>query len=170
MFEWFSNMSGLGLMSLGGSLFNSYAQLRARHEERAERLWSAQQLLRFDQAQLKEASKEYNELASYHVDQLRQQQLHNRQQLAYNILNSGMGIGTNDTAGLMLRFQGYQDEMAARAQEAEYIHRRPKSSLNKEALLHGMDKAKAAAPFETISTAVSGVADIAKVFRTEGKL
>ncbi len=168
MFGWFSGMSGLGLFSAGASLFNTYAQNRANSEARSERIWTNQQMMRFDQAQVKQATQEYGIIASYHIDQLRQKQLAGRQELAYNIINSGMGITSTDTAGLLLRFQGYQDEMAARAQEAEYLYRRPKSSLNTEALKHGVARARSSVPFETIGTVVSGARDLASVLRTEG--
>jgi hypothetical protein len=168
MFGWFSGISGLGMLSVGASLFNTYAQNRANNEARSERTWTNQQMMRFDQAQVKQATQEYGVIASYHIDQLRQKQLAGRQQLGYNIINSGIGITSTDTAGLLLRFQGYQDEMAARAEEAEYIYRRPKSSLNTEVLKHGIDRARSAAPFETIGTVLSGARDLASVLRTEG--
>ena len=164
MFEWFA------LASAGTSLFNSYAQLRARNEARQEKVWSTQQLLKFDQQRVQEATREYGAIASYHVDKLRQDQAFTRQTLAYNILNSGMGIASTDTAGLLLRFQAYQDEMAARAKEAELIYHRPKSGLNREALQRGLAQTQAAAPFETLSTFVRGAADFGSVLKREGLL
>jgi len=161
MFEW------LGIFSAGASLFNTYAQMRSRNDARQEQIWSAQQMMRFDAARVKQATQEYGAIASYHIDQLRQKQVASRQNLAYSILNSGMGIQSTDTAGLMLRFQGYHDEMEARAKEAEYMYHRPKSSLNTEALHHDIGRARDAAPFETMATVVAGGRDLASVFRTE---
>ena len=46
---------------------------------------------------------------------IRQTQLGKYQELATNILNSGLAITPYDSAGLLIRHQAYADEMEARA-------------------------------------------------------
>ncbi|WP_342270051.1 hypothetical protein [Rickettsia endosymbiont of Orchestes rusci] len=99
---------GAGVFATGASLLNSYAQLRANKEQAANALYSQRHALRaageqerFDFRQLQERKAEYSEICNYHVDMLRQNQLSNRQQLGYNILKSGIGITSTDSAGLL---------------------------------------------------------------------
>ncbi len=157
---------------MGASLFNSYANMRSAREQRNEQIWQAKRAMEyFDQENQKvaEAQQEYGAIISYQIDQFRQNQLSKRQQLAYTMLNSGMGITPTDSAGLSLRFQGYQDEMAARAVEAEMVYHRPRpKSMDKEALRHGIGKMQGAATFQDIGHVVRGGAELIDIFRKGG--
>ncbi len=91
--------SGALILSAGASLLNTYAQVRAGRERCSQALYEQRHLLeqqqedaRFNKEQLLERTAEYGAISSYHVDMLRQDQLHNRQQLGYNILQTGIGI------------------------------------------------------------------------------
>ena len=79
-------------------------------------------------------TEEYSSIVSYKIDMIRQQQLHNRQVIAYNLLKNGIGITPNDSTGLMLRLQAHNDEMEARAQEMGYFHNRPRMKIDKAGL------------------------------------
>lgn len=103
---------------------------------------------------------------------LRQEQLHNRQQLGYNILQSGIGITSTDSAGLLLRHQAYMDEMHARSVEAKLFHQRPRSGLNQGLLAandefakHNIAAVKSATPWQTLGVALSGARDLASIYR-----
>ncbi len=174
--------SGASIFATGTSLFNTYAQVRASKERASEGLYQQRHTLaqqqehaRFDRQELVERSAEYSAISSYHVDMLRQEQLHNRQQLGYNILQSGIGITATDSAGLLLRHQAYMDEMHARSVEAKLFHQRPRSSfnqnlldLNEKAIKHNISSIRAASPWQTLGTVLSGVCDLASISRTGG--
>jgi hypothetical protein len=64
----FSN--GASIFATGTSLVNTYAQLKANGEKKSQALYEQ----------------------SYYKRQLEEEQMHNRQQLGYNILQSGIGI------------------------------------------------------------------------------
>jgi len=176
MFEsilsFFGNTGGTGLFSVGASVFNTYANMRAQQEQRNEQIWQAKRAMAyFDQENQKvaEAQQEYGAIISYQIDQVRQNQLSKRQQLAYATLESGMGIEPTDSAGLMLRFQGYQDEMAARAMEAEMVYHRPRpKSMDKEAVRHSIGKMREGAPFQDIAQVVRGGRELVNIFRQGG--
>ncbi|WP_341793365.1 MULTISPECIES: hypothetical protein [unclassified Rickettsia] len=171
---------GAGVFATGASLLNSYAQLRANKEQAANALYSQRHALRvlreqerFDSRQSQERKAEYSEICNYHVDMLRQNQLSNRQQLGYNILKSGIGITSTDSAGLLLRHQAYMDEMKARSVEAEYYSGRPRSNinsamsdLNKELINRNISGIKSAAPWQNLGTLIGGVRDLASIART----
>jgi hypothetical protein len=170
--SFFGNTGATGGFSVAASLFNTYAQMRAGREQRNEQIWQAKRAMAyFDEENQKvaEAQQEYGAIISYQIDQLRQNQLSKRHQLAHALLSSGMGITPTDSAGLMLRFQGYQDEMAARAGEAEMVYHRPKpKSMDKEALRHGIGKMREAAPFQDIGQIVKGGSELINIFRQGG--
>ena len=176
MFEsilsFFSNTGGAGLFSVGASVFNTYANMRAQREQRNEHIWQAKRAMEyFDQENQKvaEAQQEYGAIISYQIDMLRQNQLSKRHQLAYTMLQSGMGIEPTDSAGLLLRFQGYQDEMTARATEAEMVYHRPKpKSMDKESLRHGIGKMRESAPFQDMAHIVRGGSELINIFRQGG--
>ena len=171
--------SGASIFATGTSLFNTYANLRANREKAGQTLYEQKHLLkqqqessRFDKQQLLERTAEYGAISSYHIDILRQEQLHNRQQLGYNILKSGIGITATDSAGLLLKHAAYMDEMKARSVEAEYIHQRPRSNfnpamleLNKQAINHNLTAIKSASPWQTLGTVLRGISDLGKIAR-----
>lgn len=171
--------SGSSIFATGTSLLNTYAQLRANKEKTNQSLYEQrhylrqqQESVRFDRQQLVERTAEYGAISSYHVDMLRQNQLSNRQQLGYNILKSGIGITSTDSAGLLLRHTAYMDEMKARSIEAEYFHGRPRSNinnalmdLNKEAIGHNINNIKSASPWANLGTITGGIFDLAKIAR-----
>jgi hypothetical protein len=173
----FSN--GASILSTGASLFNTYAGLQANKERTKQALYEQQHLLkqqqehaRFDGQQLLERTAEYSAISSYHVDMLRQKQMHDRQELGYNILKSGIGITATDSAGLLLRHQAYIDEMHARSIEAKLFHERPRSSFNKnimelntQGIKHNISSIKSASPWQTLGTLVGGVRDLASIAR-----
>jgi hypothetical protein len=177
--ELFGSGGRASVFALGGSLVNSYAQLRANKEKSRQALYEQQHALRanqeqyrFDTRQLKEREAEYSEICNYHVDMLRQNQLSHRQELAYNILKSGIGITGTDSAGLLVRHQAYTDEMKARSVEAEYYSGRPRSNinpamlnLNKEAINRNISGIKSAAPWQSLGTLLNGVKDLEKLSR-----
>ena len=173
MFEsilsFFGNTGGAGLFSVGASLFNTYASMRAQREQRNEQTWQANRAMAyFDEENRKvaENQQEYGAIISYQIDQVRQNQLSKRHQLAYAMLESGMGITPTDSAGLMLRFQGYQDEMAARAMEAEMVYHRPRpKSMDKESLRHSIGKIREGATFQDIGQVVKGGSELISIFR-----
>lgn len=173
MFEsilsFFGNTGGLGMLNVGTSLFNTYAHLRAGREQRNEQIWQMKRAMAYmdeENQKVAEAQQEYGAIVSYQIDQLRQNHLSRRHQLAYSMLNSGLGITPTDSAGLMLRFQGYQDEMAARAAEAEMVYHRPRpKSMDKESFRHSIGKIREAAPFEDMGHVVRGGVDLMNVFR-----
>jgi hypothetical protein len=93
----FSN--GASIFATGTSLVNTYAQLKANGEKKSQALYEQSYYKRqleeeqkFNQSQIFERTAEYGAISSYQVDILRQEQMHNRQQLGYNILQSGIGI------------------------------------------------------------------------------
>ena len=173
----FSN--GASILSTGASLFNTYAQLQAGKERTKQSLYEQQHLLRqqqeharFDSVQLLERTAEYGAISSYQVDMLRQEQLHNRHQLGYNILRGGIGITATDSAGLLLRHQAYMDEMQARSVEAKLFHQRPRSSFNNnlmehntKAIKHNISSIKSASPWQTLGTVLGGARDLASIAR-----
>ena len=98
--------------------------------------------------------------------------MHNRQQLGYNILQTGIGITSTDSAGLLLKHMAYTDEMKARSVEAEYFHKRPRpgfnpalSSLQKEAVGRNISQIKSASPWLQAATVFSGIRDLASISR-----
>ena len=178
--NFFSDNSSI--FATGTSLLNSYAHLKATREKSNQSLYEQrhylrqqQENIRFDKQQLLEKTAEYGAISSYHVDMLRQNQLSNRQQLGYNILKSGIGITSTDSAGLLLRHTSYMDEMKARSALAEYFHQRPRSNLNnnllelnKEAINHNISSIKSASPWQTLGTVAGGIFDLAKIARDGG--
>src|SRR5688572_11764298 len=97
--------SGASIFATGSSLVNTYAQLRANKEKTNQTLYEQKHYIRqlqeeqrFNQAEIFERTAEYGAISSYQVDVLRQEQMHNRQQLGYNILQSGIGITATDSA------------------------------------------------------------------------
>jgi len=173
MFEsilsFFGNTGGAGMFSVGASLFNTYANMRAQREQREEAIWQARRAMEYldeENKQVAEAQQEYGAIISYQIDQVRQNQLSKRHQLAYAMLQSGMGIEPTDSAGLSLRFQGYQDEMAARAMEAEMVYHRPRpKTMDRQALAHSIGKMQSAAPFQDMAHMVRGGAELVNIFR-----
>ena len=171
--------SGSSIFATGASLLNTYAHLRANKEKSNQALYEQrhylkqqQENIRFDRAQLMMRTAEYGAISSYHVDMLRQNQLSNRQLLGYNILKSGIGITSTDSAGLLLKHMAYMDEMKARSVEAEYFHKRPRSNLNmgmmdlnKEAARHNINSINSASPWQSLGTIAGGVFDLAKIAR-----
>jgi hypothetical protein len=177
LLNFFSN--GASIFAAGSSVFNTYAQLRANKEKANQELYKQRYLLKeqqehdnFDQAQFLERSAEYGAISSYHIDILRQEQIHNRQQLGYNILQTGIGITSTDSAGLLLRHMAYMDEMKAKSIEAEYFYGRPRSgynhvlaSLQKEAANRNISQIKSASPWLQAATVFSGMRDLAAISR-----
>jgi len=171
--------SGASVFATGASMFNTYAQLRANKEKTNQDLYKQLHLLReqqenikFDRQQLFERTAEYGAISSYHVDILRQEQMHNRQQLGYNILKSGIGITSTDSAGLLLRHMAYMDEMKARSVEAGMFYGRPRSSFNpalaslsREALNKNISNIKSASPWLAVGTILGGVSDLTSIAR-----
>lgn len=181
MFDFLDFFGGSSIFTTSASLLNTYAQLKANKERTSQALYQQRHLLkqqqeniRFDRTQLQERTAEYSAISSYHVDILRQNQLHNRQQLGYNILKSGIGITSTDSAGLLLRHMAYMDEMKARSVEAEYFHGRPRSNLNtalmdlnREAINHGISSIRSASPWASLGAVLSGVRDLSDIARIE---
>ncbi|HJD55380.1 MAG TPA: hypothetical protein LFW21_01760 [Rickettsia endosymbiont of Pyrocoelia pectoralis] len=171
--------SGVGIFAAGSSLVNSYAQLRASKERNKEAIYEQQsraraleQQKRFNARDVKQREAEYNEICSYNIDMLRQNQLMARQQLGYNILKSGVGITGFDSAGLLLKHQAYMDEMKARSVEAEYYHNRPRINfdqglfdLQKEAISRNIKNIKQASPWSNIGAIAGGVRDLTEIAR-----
>ena len=138
-------------LSAGTSIFNTYAQMRSQGEQRSDLAFQAQRasILQAEEDQkVAMAQQEYGAIVSYQIDQMRQGGLMKRQQLAYNMLNSGMGISPTDSAGLFLRHQAYHDEMAARAQEATFTYQRPKPhrGIDEVALKRGLETMRKVLP------------------------
>ncbi|HJD55390.1 MAG TPA: DUF4315 family protein [Rickettsia endosymbiont of Pyrocoelia pectoralis] len=171
--------SGAGIFAAGSSLVNSYAQLRASKERNKEAIYEQQYRLkalerqkRYNIQEVKQREAEYNEICSYNIDMLRQNQLMARQQLGYNILKSGVGITNLDSAGLLIKHQAYMDEMKARSVEAEYYHNRPRLNFNqglfdleKEAISRNVKNIKSASPWQNLGAIVGGVRDLAEIAR-----
>lgn len=106
MFDFLSFFSsGASIFATGTSLFNSYAQLRAGRERFAAKMKQQRHMLanqkeniRFDKERLQENLAEYSAISSYQIDMMRQEQLHNRQQLGFNIFTSGVGINSLESS------------------------------------------------------------------------
>lgn len=168
--------------TVGTSLLNTYANFRANKEKTNQALYEQRHMLRmqqeqanFDRRTLTERTAEYGAISSYHVDMLRQEQMHKRQVLGYNILQSGIGITGTDSAGLLLKHMAYMDEMKAKSVEAEYFHQRPRSNYNpalaelqQEAVNRNIKGIKAASPWVTAGTILGGVRDLAEIARMGG--
>ena len=168
MFEsilnFFSDTKNLGsVFTAGTSIFNTYASMQASNEARSEKAFDMQQILAFDKEKIKDATREYGAIVSYNMDLLRQQQLNKRQKTAYHLLRTGIGVTSRDSAGLMLRHQAHMDEMAARAQEATYVYKRPRSSINEPLFHHKISSLQSAAPYENIAIAVRGARDLSSI-------
>lgn len=169
---------GASIFATGTSLFNSYAQLRAGKErtdqqmkEQRHMMQNQRENIRFDREQLRESMAEYSAISSYQIDMLRQEQLHGRQQLGFNILSTGIGITPTDSAGLLLRHQAYSDEMKARSFEAEIFHKRPRSNMNHQiaennidAMRDNMSNIKSAHPWQQMGTVLSGARDLFSIY------
>lgn len=159
-------------MSVGASLFNTYAHMRAAQEHRNAQIWQAKRAMAYfdeENQKIAEAQQEYGAIVSYQIDQVRQTHLTKRHQLAYTMLSSGMGITPTDSAGLLLRFQGYQDEMSARATEAEMVYHRPRpKSMDKESVRYGIKQIREGAPFQDIAHIVKGGSELVSIFRQGG--
>jgi hypothetical protein len=171
--------SGASIFAAGSSVLNTYAQLRANKEKMAQELYRQRYYLRqqekeqrFDQQQLFERTAEYGAISSYQVDMLRQEQMHDRQQLGYNVLKSGIGITSTDSAGLLLRHMAYSDEMKARSVEAQMFYGRPRSGFNpalvnlqKEAVNKNISNIKSASPWINAASILGGALDLASISR-----
>lgn len=169
--------SSANIFATGTSLFNSYANLRAGRERTQQQIREQQHLIanqreniRFDKERLRENLAEYSAISSYQIDMLRQEQLHQRQQLGFNILASGVGITNTDSAGLLLRHQAYCDEMKARSFEAQIYYNRPRSNLNQKlaesnikALGDNVRNIRSAHPWRQMGTVVGGVRDLMSI-------
>lgn len=141
MFEFLKLFDSSNIFSTGSTIFNTYAHLRANRERVDSGIrdlkYKARKLeldVEFDNKTTQEAVKEYADICSYKIDELRKEQLQNRQVLGYNILKSGIAITSEDTAGILLRMQAQTDEMRARSIEAQMYHNRPKIKINPKAL------------------------------------
>ncbi len=182
MFDFLSFFSsGASIFATSTSLLNSYAQIKANKERSKQAIYEQQHILRkqqeevrFSREQLFERTAEYGAISSYHIDMLRQEQLHNRQQIGYNILKSGIGISSTDSAGLLLKHMAYMDEMKARSVETEYYHQRPRSNLNtalidldKQAINRNIAAIKSASPWQTLGTVLNGISDLSKIANPE---
>ncbi len=169
--------SGATVFATGASLLNIYAQLMESKEKTKQALQEQRYLLRaqgetarFSGKQLAERTAEHSAICSYHVDMLRQEQLHSRQQLGYNILQSGIGITSSCSAGLLLRHTAYMDEMKARAVEAQGFYERPRSSFNaglasleKDAIRQKTSSIKAAAPWLQAGSVFQGLKELSLI-------
>jgi hypothetical protein len=180
MFDFLSFFSsGASIFAAGSSVVNAYAQLNANKERSSQAIYQQRHYLRqqheqqrFDQQQLLERASEYGAISSYHVDMLRREQLSNRQQIGYNILKSGVGITSTDSAGLLLRHMAYADEMKARSVEAEMFYGRPRSGfnpalarLNLEDTNRNIGNIKSASPWVRAATILGGARDLAAISR-----
>ena len=162
--------------------FNVYANLKhnkAKNKEAKEAVETSNRLLaRSYEAQksvVAEMTEEYSSIVSYKCDMLRQEQLHKRQVIGYNLLKSGIGITPNDSTGLLLRLQAHNDEMEARAQEMGYFHNRPRMKIDKEGLDISINAGKqkikglnSALPWANTATLASGGMDLINVFHKDG--
>lgn len=165
------------IFATGTSLFNSYANLRASKARSRQQIREQQHLIanqrenvRFDKERLRENLAEYSAISSYQIDMLRQEQLHQRQELGFNILASGVGITGTDSAGLLLRHRAYCDEMKARAFEAQIYYNRPRSNMNYnlaegniKALGDNVRSIKSAHPWRQMGTVIGGVRDLMSI-------
>ncbi len=171
--------SGASIFSTGASLLNTYAQFRANKEKTHQAIGQNRYLLqqqeenaKFDRQQLLERTAKYGAISSYHIDMLRQEQMHNRAALGYQILRSGIGITSTDSAGLLLRHMAYMDEMKARSVEAEMFYKRPRSNFNpaladltRKSLNQNISDIKSASPWSNAATLLGGVRDLASISR-----
>lgn len=133
MFEFlsfFNNASNI--ISTGSTLFNSYAQLRSNKEKASSGIsdlrYKAQKLeldVEFDQRATAGSTREYSDICSYEIDEVKKDQLYNRQMLGYNMLKSGIAITEHDIAGLIIKMQAYDDKMRVRSIEAQMHYKRP---------------------------------------------
>ena len=136
MFE-FLKLFDSDILSTGSTMFNTYARMRANREKVDSGIkdlkFKARKLeldVEFDNQTTQEATKEYADICSYKIDELRKDQLLNRQALGYNILKSGIAITPKDTAGILTRMQAYDDEMKARSVEANMYYNRSRIKIN----------------------------------------
>ena len=175
MFEFLSFFNNASNIILTGStLFNSYAQLRA-NKERASRgisdlRYKSQKLeldVEFDQRTTAESAKEYGDICSYEIDEVRKDQLYNRQMLGYNMLKSGIAVTEHDTAGLMIKMQAYDDEMRARNIEAQMYYKRPQAKINPKAINlarqytnNSIRNIQSAQPWQNATTVLGGISRV----------
>ena len=159
--------------------FNIYANLKANKNRAKENKRACETnnklLARSYEAQkalVAEATEEYASIVSYKIDMLRQEQLHKRQVIGYNLLKSGTAITPNDSAGILLRMQAHSDEMEARAQEMGYFYNRPKMTIDKQGLDISIEAGKqkirgikSALPWEQSASIAKGGFDMVGVFR-----
>lgn len=150
--------------------------MRASRERVNEARFEADQTLSFNKAELEDQTKDFGELISYKSDILAQSLLHKRQDMAYNLLNSGVGIMGNDSAGQLLRFQSYQDEMTVKGFEAEQIYHRPRYNINEGLIKHKLNAAEASLPFEQAGVlfsgakaAIKGIGELKDMFKSTKK-
>ncbi len=171
-----------GAVGTGLALFNTYANVKANKvnaREQRQKLETDNKLLarqyEAQKAVVAEMTEEYASIVSYKIDMVRQEQLHKRQVIGYNLLKSGVGITPNDSAGLLLRFQAHNDEMEARAQEVGYFHNRPRMKIDKEGLdiaiaagkqrIQGL---KSALPWANAASVAQGGTNLMNVFDKAG--
>ncbi len=166
------------------SAFNVYTNLqnnKARTKETKDAIETNNRLLsrsyEAQKAVTAEMTEEYSSIVSYKCDMLRQEQLHRRQVIGYNLLKSGTGISPNDSAGLLIRLQAHKDEMEARAQEMGYFYNRPRMKIDKEGLdisiAAGKQRIKglnSALPWANAGSVVSGGMDLMNVFHKSGSM
>jgi hypothetical protein len=152
------------LFAVGTSAFNTFATFKAQQEQRQETIYQQQATLHHAKTKKRKATQEYAAIVSFQMDMLRQNQLGRRQELGSNILQSGMVITPHDSTGLLLRHQAYHDEMSARAKETEFYHNRPRLGVNKDLILHNIDSVKKSAPWQNLSTSISGGIDLIKTW------
>jgi hypothetical protein len=172
----------LAVASTAMTAFNVYTNVQAnksRAKENKQAIDTNNRLLsrsyEAQKAVVAEATEEYASIVSYKIDTLRQEQLHKRHVIGYNILKSGVGITPNDSAGVLLRMQAHNDEMEARAQEMGYFHNRPKMKMDKEGMDISIEAGRqkirginAALPWEHGATVAQGGMDLASVFHKAG--
>ena len=175
-------MTIMAVASTAMSAFNTYSGVQAnksRAKESKQSIETNNRLLsrsyEAQKAVVAEMTEEYSSIVSYKIDMLRQDQLHKRQVIGYNLLKSGVGITANDSAGLLLRLQAHNDEMEARAQEVGYFHNRPRMKIDKEGLdisiAAGKQKIKgvnSALPWANAGTYAQGGMNLMNVFNKAG--
>jgi hypothetical protein len=175
-------ISFFALASTAMTAFNTYSGVqanKARAKENRQSIDTNNRLLsrsyEAQKAVVAEMTEEYSSIVSYKVDMLRQEQLHKRQVIGYNLLKSGIGITPNDSAGLLMRLQAHNDEMEARAQEMGYFHNRPRMKIDKEGLDISIEAGrqrirgiKSALPWEHTSTIAQGGIDLMNIFNKAG--
>lgn len=170
------------ILSAVSTAGNIYANLQSNKEKAKENKknieLNSRLLSRSYEAQkavVAEMTEEYASIVSYKVDMLRQEQLHKRQVIGYNILKSGIGITPNDSTGLLIRLQAHNDEIEARAQEMGYFHNRPRMKIDKEGMDISINANKqrirsinSALPWQNTNAIARGAFDMMSIFEKAG--